>query len=64
MDNDYFDMAEALMTAMRVAKTQGMEDTFLAKVLGQTVRRTMHVEDFYDIVRDTALDMDLIEDEE
>ena len=61
---DYFDMAEALMTAMRVAKTQGMDDTFLAKVLEQTVRRTMHVEDFYDIVRDTAIDMDLIEEEE
>lgn len=55
-------MAEALLTALRVAKPQGAEDELLANILRKTLRRTITVEDFYDVVRDSALDMDLIED--
>ena len=59
----YFDMAEALLTALRVAKPQGAEDELLANILRKTLRRTITVEDFYDVVRDSALDMDLIEED-
>ena len=62
MNDDYFDMAEALLTALRVAKPQGAEDDLLANVLRKSVRWNIDVEEFYDIVRDTAIEMDLIED--
>lgn len=63
ISDDYFDMAEALLTALRVAKPQGAEDDLLANILRKTIRRTVTLEDFYDVVRDTAIDMELIEDE-
>ena len=63
MNDEYYDMAEALMTAMRVAKAQGMELELLAKVLSKYVRRTISIDDFYDTVRDIAVDLEIIEDE-
>ena len=62
MNNDYYDMAEALLTALRVAKGQGADFELLARVLDRTIRRTIDVDDFYDIVRDIALDMDIIDE--
>ena len=61
--DNYFDMAEALLTALRVAKPQGAEDELLANILRKTLRRTITVEDFYDVVRESAIDMDLIEED-
>jgi len=64
MNNDYYDMAEALLTALRVAKGQGVDFELLARVLDRTVRRTIEVDDFYTIVLDIGLDMGIIEEDE
>ena len=61
MNDEYYDMAEYLLTALRVAKKEGLELDFMATVLSKYVRRAISLDDFYDTVRGVAVDLALVE---
>ena len=64
MDYKYEAMAEMMLTGIRVAKPLGLEMDFVARVLYKAVNRYTNEEDFETFVRDVALDLEMIEDED
>ena len=63
MDYKYEDMAEMMLTGIRVAKPLGLETDFVASVLEKVVKRMIDEEEFQNILREVALNLEMIEDE-
>lgn len=59
------ELVEYIKTGMRVAKQEGIdEDTFLVNVIRSIVARHLSVDDAIEKVRQVAIDMGIVEDED
>ena len=63
MDYKYEEMAEMMLTGIRVAKPLGLEIDFVARVLKSAITRYTTEEDFETYVKNAAIELEMIEDD-
>lgn len=61
MEYKYEEMAEMMLTGIRVAKPLGLEIDFVARVLKTAIARYTTEEDFETYVKDAAIDLEMID---